>query len=45
MRNDLIPEVNSLNAIYNDIKLRNYELKCEIYARFGYQQSAAYYES
>jgi hypothetical protein len=37
MRNDLIREVNSLNANYNDIKLRTYGLKCEIYARFGYQ--------
>lgn len=37
MRSELIREVNSLNTTYNDIKLRTYDLKCEIYARFGYQ--------
>jgi hypothetical protein len=37
MKNDLIREGNTLNGTYNDIKLHNYDLKCEIYARFGYQ--------
>jgi hypothetical protein len=37
MRNNLIEEVNNLDSVFNDLRLRNYDLQCELYARRGIQ--------
>ncbi len=38
IKNNLVREVNTLSRTLDDLRLRNYDLKCELYTRFGYQE-------
>ena len=37
MKRNLAREVNTLSRTYNELRLDNYELHCELNARRGYQ--------